>query len=151
MSALLSLMPETSRLPSAMKARERTVPLKPSILRTSRPVAASSKRMFAPGREDAVAIKRSSGVKATGPGIGPAPRKGSYGIDAPYLLPVLGVLLVVNVVNGVISGSVWPFVGAVAILACAGCGLYTSRRGKFVVWAELLDELQLRGIEFILD
>jgi SAM-dependent methyltransferase len=83
--------------------------------------------------------------------IGATPRKGSYGIDAPYLLPVLGVLLVVNVVNGVISGSVWPFVGAVVVLACAGCGLYTSRRGKFVVWAELLDELQLRGIEFILD
>jgi ubiquinone/menaquinone biosynthesis C-methylase UbiE len=83
--------------------------------------------------------------------IGPTPRKGSYGIDAPYLLPVLGVLLVVNVVNGVISGSVWPFVGAVVVLACAGCGLYTSRRGKFVVWAELLDELQLQGDERILD
>jgi cyclopropane fatty-acyl-phospholipid synthase-like methyltransferase len=61
------------------------------------------------------------------------------------------VLLVVNVVNGVISGSVWPFVGAVAVLACAGCGLYTSRRGKFVVWAELLDQLQLQGDERILD
>src|SRR5262249_60728837 len=77
--------------------------------------------------------------------IGPVPRKGSYGIDAPYLLPVLGVLLVVNVVNGAISGSVWPFVGAAAVLACAGCGLYTSRRGKFVVWAELLDQLQVQG------
>ena len=83
--------------------------------------------------------------------IGPAPRKGSYGIDAPYLLPVLGVLLGVNVVNGVISGSVWPFVGAVAILACAGCGLYTSRCGKFAVWAELLDQLQLQGDERILE
>lgn len=37
------------------------------------------------------------------------PRKGSYGIDAPYLLPVLGLLLVANVANGVASGSVWPF------------------------------------------
>jgi ubiquinone/menaquinone biosynthesis C-methylase UbiE len=83
--------------------------------------------------------------------IGTIPRRGSYGIDAPYLLPVLGVLLVVNVVNGTISGSVWPFVGAAAVLACAGCGLYTSRRGKFVVWAELLDRLQLRGDERVLD
>jgi arsenite methyltransferase len=83
--------------------------------------------------------------------IGPTPRKGSYGIDAPYLLPVLGLLLVVNVVNGVISGSVWPFVGAVVVLACAGCGLYTSRRGKFAVWAGLLNQLQLQGDESILD
>jgi SAM-dependent methyltransferase len=83
--------------------------------------------------------------------IGLIPRKGSYGIDAPYLLPILGVLLVANVVNGVISGSVWPFLGALVILACAGCGLYTSRRGKFVVWAELLDPLHLQGDERILD
>jgi cyclopropane fatty-acyl-phospholipid synthase-like methyltransferase len=82
---------------------------------------------------------------------GSTPRKGSYGIDAPYLLPILGVLLAANVVNGVISGSVWPFVGAVVVLACAACGLHTSRRGKFVVWAELLDQLKLRGDERILD
>ena len=79
------------------------------------------------------------------------PRKGSYGIDAPYLLPVLGVLLVANVVNGVVSGSLWPFAGAVVVLACAACGLYTSRRGKFVVWAELLDRLEFRGDERVLD
>ena len=78
-------------------------------------------------------------------------RKGSYGIDAPYLLPVLGVLFVANIVNGVVSGSVWPFVGAAVVMACAGCGLYTSRRGKFLVWAELLDRLELRGDERVLD
>jgi arsenite methyltransferase len=78
-------------------------------------------------------------------------RKGSYGIDAPYLLPVLGMLFVANVVSGVVSDTVWPLVGATAVLACASCGLYTSRRGKFVVWAELLDQLRLRGDERILD
>ena len=78
-------------------------------------------------------------------------RKGSYGIDAPYLLPVLGVLFVADIVNGVVSGSVWPFVGAAVVMACAGCGLYTSRRGKFLVWAELLDRLELRGDERVLD
>jgi SAM-dependent methyltransferase len=78
-------------------------------------------------------------------------RKGSYGIDAPYLLPVLAVLVAANVVNGVISDSVWPFLGAAAVLACAGCGLYTSRRGKFVVWAGLLERLRLRGDERVLD
>jgi arsenite methyltransferase len=83
--------------------------------------------------------------------IGQTPRKGSYGIDAPYLLPVLGVLLVANIVSGILTGTIWPFIGAAAVLACAGCGLYTSRRGKFVVWAELLDRLDLRGDERILD
>jgi SAM-dependent methyltransferase len=78
-------------------------------------------------------------------------RKGSYGIDAPYLLPVLAVVVVANVVNGVASGAVWPFLGAAAVLACAGCGLYTSRRGKFVVWAGLLERLRLRGDERVLD
>ena len=78
-------------------------------------------------------------------------RKGSYGIDAPYLLPILGVLFVGNIINGVVTGSVWPFVGAAALCACAGCGLYASRRGKIVVWAELLDRLNLRGDERIID
>jgi SAM-dependent methyltransferase len=95
-------------------------------------------------------------IRASAPARGNEPirevqRKGSYGIDAPYLLPVLGVLFVTNVVNGVVSGSVWPFVGAAVVLACAVCGLYTSRRGKFVVWAELLDRLELRGDERVLD
>jgi SAM-dependent methyltransferase len=82
---------------------------------------------------------------------GPKGRKGSYGIDAPYLLPVLGLLFVANLVNGLISGSVWPFAGAAAVLACVGCGWYTSRWGKFVVWAGLLGRLGLRGDERVLD
>ena len=31
------------------------------------------------------------------------------------------------------------------------CGLYASRRGKFVVWAQLLDQLRLHGDEQVLD
>lgn len=68
-------------------------------------------------------------------------RKGSYGIDAPYLLPILGVLLVGNIINGAVTGSVWPFVGAAALFACAGCGLYASRRGKIVVFGD--DQIEL--------
>lgn len=81
----------------------------------------------------------------------PARRKGSYGIDAPYLLPIPAVLIVVNLVNGVLSGSVWPFVGAAVLMPCVGFGLYTSRWGKFVVWAELLDRIPWRGDERVLD
>jgi arsenite methyltransferase len=78
-------------------------------------------------------------------------RKGSYGIDAPYLLPIPAVLVVINIANGVVSGTAWPFVAAGVVMACAGSGFYASRRGKFVVWAALLDQLTLRGDERILD
>jgi hypothetical protein len=49
-----------------------------------------------------------------------AGRKGSYGIDAPRLLPVLGLFFIANIVQGVISGKLWPFLGAAVILGCAG-------------------------------
>ena len=78
-------------------------------------------------------------------------RKGSYGIDAPYLLPVPALLIVANIIDGVTSGAVWPFAVAGLVTACAGCGLYASRRGKFAVWAELLDQLALQGDERVLD
>src|SRR5262245_17127682 len=78
-------------------------------------------------------------------------RKGSYGVDAPRLLPVLGLLFVVNVVQGIMVRSVWPLLGAALILGCAGLGLYASRRGKFAVWTKLLDQLKLSGDERILD
>ena len=79
-----------------------------------------------------------------------ARRKGSYGIDAPYLLPIPLALIVIIIVNAIVSRTAWP-VPAIIIAACMACGLYASRRGKFVVWAELLDQLQLRGDEHILD
>jgi arsenite methyltransferase len=78
-------------------------------------------------------------------------RNGSYGIDAPYLLPVPALLIVTNIIEGVTSGRVWPFAVAGLVTACVGCGLYASRRGKFAVWAELLDRIALRGDERVLD
>jgi SAM-dependent methyltransferase len=78
-------------------------------------------------------------------------RNGSYGIDAPYLLPVPALLIVANIIDGVTSGTVWPFAVAGFVTACASCGLYATRRGKFAVWAELLDRLDLRGDERVLD
>lgn len=77
--------------------------------------------------------------------------KASYGIDAPRLLPVLAVLFIANVAQGIISGKLWPFLGAALILGCASLGFYASRRGKFLVWSKLLDGLKLRGDEQILD
>lgn len=79
------------------------------------------------------------------------PPKGSYGIDAPYLLPVPLVIIAWNVIQGIISNTWWPFAAAGLVVACMGFGLYASRRGKFVVWAGLLEELGLKGEERILD
>jgi arsenite methyltransferase len=80
-----------------------------------------------------------------------ARRKGSYGVDAPFLLPMFAVLVLINILEGWHSGSIWPFVAAGFLTACAGFGLYASLRGKFVVWKELLDSLELTGNEQILD
>ena len=80
-----------------------------------------------------------------------ARRKGAYGIDAPYLLPIPVVLILTNLVSGFIAKTLWPFVAAVLVMGCAASGLYASRRGKFVVWAELFRQLDLRGDEHILD
>ena len=76
---------------------------------------------------------------------------GSYGFDAPRLLPVPVLLIVAGVVQGVLGHTVWPIVGAALVLICCGFGLYASRRGKFVVWSRLLDEQRLTGAEQVLD
>lgn len=80
-----------------------------------------------------------------------ARRKGSYGIDAPYLLSIPVVLVAASMIAGVVWGIGWPFVTAGAVVVCAGCGFYTSRWGKFVVWSQLLDQLDLQGDEQVLD
>jgi arsenite methyltransferase len=80
-----------------------------------------------------------------------ARRRGRYGIDAPYLLPIPVILILVNVVNGVVERTAWPFIPAALIAVSMAVGLHASRRGKFVVWARLLDGLGLRGNERILD
>jgi arsenite methyltransferase len=81
----------------------------------------------------------------------PQRRRGSYGIDAPYLLLLPAVLIVVDLVNGLISKTLWPFLAAALVMGCCGFGLYASRRGKFVVWEELFHNLKLRGDEWVLD
>ena len=79
------------------------------------------------------------------------PRRGSYGIDAPYALVLLGGLIVFEIVLGLLTGRVAPFLAVPFIAAIAASYLYTTWRGKFVVWAGLLDQLGLRGDERILD
>src|SRR5262249_33360613 len=78
-------------------------------------------------------------------------RRGSYGIDAPFAPAFMAFVAALEVALAVISGSVRPLLAALFILAILGFYLYTTLRGKFVVWAELLDQLNLRGDERILD
>jgi ubiquinone/menaquinone biosynthesis C-methylase UbiE len=82
-------------------------------------------------------------------------RHGSYGIDAPYAFAAIGVLiladLVIAILYAITSGRVRPFLPVLFLLTLAAFVLHTTLRGKFVVWAELLDKLNLRGDERILD
>lgn len=85
-------------------------------------------------------------------------RHGSYGIDAPYVLAIFGVLsaifvllAVLNALQGAIGGVILTLLAAIWFFGCMGSYLYTTRAGKFVVWSQILDELHLTGTEQVLD
>ena len=85
-------------------------------------------------------------------------RRGSYGIDAPAAPAFLAVLAVFEIVIAILAfldGNPRPFVvaliGFVFLSLVLAAYLYFTLRGKFVVWAGLLDRLNLRGDERILD
>jgi SAM-dependent methyltransferase len=80
-----------------------------------------------------------------------ARRRGSYGFDAPFFVAFIVVVIAFNLLNAILSGKWWSFLPVVLLLAIASSCLYTTRRGKFVVWADLLNRLNLRGDERILD
>lgn len=78
-------------------------------------------------------------------------RRGSYGIDAPYAPAFLAGMVILYLVLAIITGRMRFWLAATFMLALEAFFLYTTFRGKFVVWAELLDRLRLRGDERILD
>jgi arsenite methyltransferase len=84
-------------------------------------------------------------------------RRGDYGFDAPYAPAILAgagmialVLAVLTWATGGTGGLRW-LVFALIFLALAASYVYTTRRGKFAVWAEVLGGLALRGDERVLD
>lgn len=83
------------------------------------------------------------------------PQPGSYGIDAPVAFGLIGLLIVAclatSIFAAVKSGILVPLIPALFMLTVAAFVLHTTLRGKFLVWAELLDQLVLRGDERILD
>ena len=92
------------------------------------------------------------------------PRRGGYGFDAPYapLLMALGgaclfALSAWRLCSGEMNStpqaiSIFaPGVAALWLFLNAGFFVYTTHVGKFDVWAELLDRLELKGDERLLD
>ena len=79
------------------------------------------------------------------------PRRGSYGIDAPLAPAFLAGLIILYVVLAITTGTRKFWVSASVVLAFEAYYLHGTLRGKFVLWAGLLDQLGLRGDERILD
>ena len=77
-------------------------------------------------------------------------RRGSYGIDAPFMDAFLAGLVVLYLVLAIVTGRVVFWLVLPFLLAVEASYLYTTLRGKFVVWAVLLDRLKLRGDERVL-
>ncbi|UGT42904.1 class I SAM-dependent methyltransferase [Nocardia yamanashiensis] len=86
-----------------------------------------------------------------------ATRHASYGIDAPMVATAFAIMAAGFLGAGVVAFALGSSAGwgllALGVFMAAQCGLclYVSRRGKFAVWAELLDELRLRGDERAVD
>jgi arsenite methyltransferase len=78
-------------------------------------------------------------------------RRGSYGIDAPFAPAFLAGLVILYLVLAIVTGRARFWVAVLFISALEALFIHTALRGKFVVWAELLDGLRLRGDERILD
>jgi arsenite methyltransferase len=93
------------------------------------------------------------------------PRRGDYGVDAPYaplLMALGGVGLLALCLSRILHGdemgegphrfSIAALgIGSLWLFLNAGCYVHTTRVGKFAVWAELLDRLDLKGDERLLD
>lgn len=89
--------------------------------------------------------------------MGKLPRA-DYGFDAPAVPVGLAVATAVSLgLTGVVAVSTagwwWLIPLAYGVFFGLGCAsyLYTTRRGKFVVWAGLLSQLRLTGRERVVD
>jgi arsenite methyltransferase len=85
-------------------------------------------------------------------------RRGDYGYDAPYFPLIFGFLSVaaglgaaISWREGVIRTAVQMTLYFLFFLANTSSFLYATRRGKFLEWERILDELHLRGDEAVLD
>jgi SAM-dependent methyltransferase len=86
-------------------------------------------------------------------------RRGEYGFDG-NIAGLLGMIAIAAaLLMSAAALGLAGFAGAAAttalvaafLLTTVGIYLHTTRRGKFLVWAEILDSLRLRGDERVLD
>ncbi|HLI06068.1 MAG TPA: class I SAM-dependent methyltransferase [Ktedonobacteraceae bacterium] len=87
-----------------------------------------------------------------------ARRRGDYGFDAPYvpiILAAIGLIFaaigILTLLTGDVVAAVVFLLYAVLMLLISACYVYTTRVGKFQVWAMILSQLGLRGDEQVLD
>ncbi len=87
-----------------------------------------------------------------------AVHKGDYGYDAPYALlgfTVASIISLVLLVVGLrIHDRFLTRIGAIdgVVFGLNGASfLYTTRRGKFLVWGRILQDMNVRGDERVLD
>jgi arsenite methyltransferase len=84
-------------------------------------------------------------------------RRGTYGFDAPYaplFMVLVGALLLATSITLLClgeRGAAMPGASALWLFLISGSYIYTTRAGKFAVWADLLDRLELKGDERLLD
>ena len=86
------------------------------------------------------------------------PEGATFGVDAPKVPVALGVAALLLTIVGCVLMIIHGFVaGLVALIfafflwLCALSYLYTTLHGKFVCWADLLDEAGLKGDEYAVD
>lgn len=88
-----------------------------------------------------------------------ARRGGEYGFDGNIAGLLSTIALTVALFVAAVAFARADLFGAAAVTALVlsllvstlGFSLHTTRRGKFMVWSEILDELNLRGDERVLD
>jgi arsenite methyltransferase len=86
-------------------------------------------------------------------------RRGAYGFDEPVWPFLQGFVGLLFLLLGFLS--FWVFILPILGLVCFACAVlflltvvsyvYTTRQGKFQVWADILLQLGLRGDEYLLD
>ena len=84
--------------------------------------------------------------------------RGEYGVDGPGVVAAYGATALAFLAAAALL-STWGlrWLAAAALLLAAAWAaatasfLWTTRRGKFALWTELLDELRLKGDETLLD
>ncbi|MEU8797290.1 class I SAM-dependent methyltransferase [Spirillospora sp. NPDC048819] len=81
-----------------------------------------------------------------------------YGMDAPYGFGFVGLVVLGFWVTGLVmavtadlAAALPALVSGTLLAGCLALSLHATLRGKFLVWRDVLDELDLRGDERLLD